>query len=102
MPRSDLLQKVTTLLERIAVAVEQSNVVAEGLNAEDAATLIGVSRSKFLELDTQGLVPGRVEIGDGRCPRWLRTELSNWLAAGAPCRRTWNEMREPRRRRGAA
>jgi len=85
------------LLERIAAAVEVA--AAEGLAAVDAARVCGVSRAKFLSLDSAGGTPARVELGDGRCPRWLRSELIAWLRAGAPPRRDWARLRDAALRR---
>jgi predicted DNA-binding transcriptional regulator AlpA len=66
----------------------------EGLDAAAAARLIGISVSKFRAMDAAGEVPAPVQIGTGRCPRWLRSELLAWLRAGAPSRLRWAQMRE--------
>ena len=91
--------EVIALLARIAAAVEGASVVPEGLNAEDAGRLCGVSRAKFLEMDGKGQTPRRVELGDGRCPRWLRSELVAWLRRGAPSRALWTQIRQVELRR---
>ncbi|HRK30348.1 MAG TPA: hypothetical protein PLD59_04655 [Tepidisphaeraceae bacterium] len=83
---------VTALLARLVELAEAGQ--AEGLDAASAARLIGVSRSKFLAMDSAGHVPSRVELGDGRCPRWSRGELVAWLRAGAPTRVTWQQRRD--------
>src|SRR5579862_24729 len=83
-------------------AVEQvarSNLdmgVPEGLAAADAAAYCGVSLSMWRGLDARGLCPLPARIGDGKCPRWSRTELRAWLIAGAPPRDRWVVMRESR------
>jgi len=81
----------TALLTRLVELAEGAR--AEGLDAAAAATLLGVSRSKFLAMDGTGHVPNRVELGDGKCPRWSRGELVTWLRNGAPHRSTWNTRR---------
>ena len=72
---------------------------AEGLDPVSAATLIGVSVRKFHEMNSSGLIPAPVELGD-RCPRWLKSELLAWMRHGAPSRARWVLMRNdvlPRR-----
>lgn len=77
---------VIELLSRIAAAVEggASPEAPEGLRAEAAAAFIGVSRSAFYELDSRGLVPRGVQIGDSTVKVFLRSELKAWLRAAPP------------------
>ena len=65
----------------------------EGLTAERAAALVGVSVSKFYAMNLSGQIPAPVELGD-RCPRWLRSELLLWLRHGAPSRARWALIRD--------
>jgi len=81
----------TALLARLVELAERAQ--AEGLDAAAAAMLLGISRSKFLAMDGSGHVPHRIELGDGKCPRWSRGELVAWLRNGAPHRSTWNTRR---------
>jgi hypothetical protein len=90
--RTDRLAQITDLLIRAVTALEAGQ--AEGLAAADAAIFIGVSISKFRELDANGLIPSPARIGDGNCPRWSRMELGAWLRAGAPSRLRWSSMRD--------
>lgn len=87
---ADRLGHVIALLERIADAVEAPP--AEALDAKAAATLCGVSRSKWHEMHSQGLCPRAIDVAG--CPRWSRTELLSWLRAGAPSRSTWTQIRQ--------
>ncbi len=66
---------------------------AEALDASQASVVCGVSRSKWLALVSAGQAPSAVELGVGRCPRWLKSELMAWLKCGAPTMRTWASMR---------
>lgn len=80
------------LVAALAEALRAAAVVPEGLDAEGAATLIGVSRAAFYSLDRRGLCPSPVRVGDGP-RRWLRSELMAWLTQGCPTRTTWRAMR---------
>jgi predicted DNA-binding transcriptional regulator AlpA len=93
------LREATTARNDPDAAV--SAAPAEGLAAEDAAHLIGVSRSKFHSLVSSGLAPEPIQIGTGNCPRWLRCEIVGWLKAGAPARSTWRVIKEQSMRRSA-
>jgi predicted DNA-binding transcriptional regulator AlpA len=67
------------------------------LTAKDAAALLGISRAQFFKLHAAGKIgPVPVYLGS-RAPRWVRSELEEWLRAGAPCRQTWQRLREGRR-----
>src|SRR5262245_7657609 len=88
---ADSFTRVVALLEQISnqLAVGQP----EALTIRQAAQLIGVSNSKFRQMDSAGHVPARIQEGTGNCPRWLRRELVCWLYAGAPVRSVWISMR---------
>lgn len=65
------------------------------LDAREAATLLGISRSKFLDLDKQGLLPRPIYLG--RSVRWSRADLDAWIAAGAPKREEWERIIKERK-----
>lgn len=65
----------------------------EALPAAGAARLLGISRALFFRMHSAGKVPLPVYLTP-RCPRWLRTELLDWLAAGCPDRLTWAKLRK--------
>ncbi len=69
-----------------------SSAVAEALPAAEAAALLGISRSMFFKMHSAGKVPSPVYLSP-RCPRWRRSELLDWLTAGAPDRFTWTKLR---------
>jgi predicted DNA-binding transcriptional regulator AlpA len=63
------------------------------LTAKDAAALLGISRAQFFKLHAAGKIgPTPIYLGS-RAPRWVRSELDEWLRAGAPCRQTWQALR---------
>jgi hypothetical protein len=72
---------------------------AEGLDAAAAAAYLGISVSKLHQLNAAGHVPAPAYLGDGRCPRWSRGELTAFLRVGAPARARWLSMKEVAMRR---
>jgi len=65
-------------------AVQKSILV----DANQAAALLGMSRSSFLRLDQRGLLGPR-SVRLGRLVRWHRAEIEAWAAAGCPPRVQW-------------
>lgn len=61
------------------------------LTAEQAAALIGISRTHFYRLRSAGKLPQPVRLGGA--VRWLREELEAWLRAGAPSQERWRIIR---------
>ncbi len=97
----DPLQLLANMLAKIASACAPTDgVVPEALDASQAATLCGISKSKWHAMNAAGQCPAPVELGD-RCPRWLRSELMGWLRHGAPTRVRWVMMREQVLRRAS-
>lgn len=62
------------------------------LDAAQAATLAGVSRSHWWSLHSAALVPFPVKLG--RATRWRRHEIEAWIDAGCPPRHEWIAMQE--------
>lgn len=62
------------------------------LDAAAAARLCGVSRATWFCWDSRGRIPRPLRLSE-RIPRWRVEELRAWLAAGAPPRERWEEMR---------
>ena len=63
------------------------------LDAEDAATLLGVSRRHFYGLHSSGRL-GPLPVRLGRCSRWRRDELEAWAASDCPSRQQWQALKE--------
>ncbi|MBX3323937.1 MAG: helix-turn-helix domain-containing protein [Phycisphaeraceae bacterium] len=57
------------------------------LSAVQVAGLLGVSRAHIWRLHSAGQLPAPLRLG--RAVRWRRSELEDWLAAGAPNRDRW-------------
>lgn len=96
----DLPLEIAAAVSALLAEVESLRAPApEGLSPQAAATLIGVSPAKLHDMNARGLMPAPVELGTGRCPRYLRSELFAWLRAGAPPRAKWHGMRDAALRR---
>jgi predicted DNA-binding transcriptional regulator AlpA len=67
-------------------------VAALAVGASGAAMLCGVSRAQWWKLHAMAKTPAPVYLGS-KCPRWIRVELEQWLAAGCPDRTAWSRMR---------
>ncbi len=63
------------------------------VDAECAAALLGISRSKFYELDSSGQVPRRIRIGGTKRALWSVAELRRWIDADAPAREQWEDLK---------
>ena len=68
-------------------AVQKSILV----DANQAAALLGMSRSSFLRLDQRGLLGPR-SVRLGRLVRWHRQQIEAWASAGCPPRVRWMRM----------
>ena len=78
--------------EAAALASRESPVV----DAAEAAAYLKISRAHFYKLVKSGRAPGPIRLG--RATRWLRQELDEWLAAGAPPRVKWEQTKAARRK----
>ena len=58
------------------------------LSAAEVAGLLGVSLRHFYGLLSSGRV-GPLPVRLGRCIRWRRGEIEQWVQAGCPGRETW-------------
>ena len=64
------------------------------LTANEAAVLLGISRSNLYRLNSSGRLPLPVRLGAS--VRWRRDELAAWVDAGCPPRTRWEWPREER------
>jgi predicted DNA-binding transcriptional regulator AlpA len=60
-------------------------------NGDELATALGVARKTITRMDQSGKLPLPLRISGRK--RWLRSEISAWLRAGAPPRRDWEAMK---------
>jgi len=61
------------------------------ISAEEVADLLGISRAMVWKLHSGGRLPRPIRLG--RVVRWERRALEEWIAAGAPPRDRWENMR---------
>jgi len=63
------------------------------VDAEQAAVLLGMSRSMFYKMTEAGQI-GPIGRRFGKCVRYSLAELRSWSEAGMPPRHLWQAMRE--------
>ena len=66
------------------------------LSAGELAEKLGVSERHIWRQHVTGKLPKPIRIG--KSVRWLVSEIKGWLEAGAPDRKTWEAMKEIKRR----
>lgn len=67
---------------------EQENLMALLMNAATAAKFLGIGRSQFYLLNSNGGL-GPLPVRLGRRNLWRRLELQAWVAKGCPAREQW-------------
>ena len=63
------------------------------LTADDLARELRVSLRTLRTMDAGGRLPRPIRPGGGRSLRWRRSEIVEWIAAGAPRRDEWEDLR---------
>jgi predicted DNA-binding transcriptional regulator AlpA len=82
--RPATLDDLARLLRGIRATISAGQ--AELLDAEGAATFIGVSRATWDRMRSAGLVPAPVTLNRGSIIRWRRAALLDWIEDGCrPC-----------------
>lgn len=61
------------------------------LSAKEAAAFIGIARSTWYALRSEGKIPASINLG-GRV-LWRKNELSAWVNADCPNGLKWQELR---------
>jgi len=61
------------------------------LTAKAVGEILSLSKRQIFRLNSCGKIPAPVRIGGA--VRWSAEEISAWLVAGAPDRRTWEGMK---------
>lgn len=62
------------------------------LSAEAVGKMLSLSRRQIFRLNSSGKIPAPIRIGGA--VRWSAAEISAWLAAGAPDRKTFEAMQQ--------
>ena len=63
------------------------------LSAKELAKMLSLSKRQIFRLDSCGKL-GVTKLKIGGSVRFSALEVSDWLAAGAPDRRTWQAMKQ--------
>ncbi len=61
------------------------------LTAKAVGEMLSLSKRQIFRLNSSGKIPAPVRIGGA--VRWSTEEISAWLAAGAPDRKTFEAMK---------
>jgi len=79
---------------KIALRTAAAQIEPIALDIDQAAALIGISRSMFYELMDKGKIgPMGVKFGP-KCIRFPLAELRAWAEAGMPSREIWQRDRQ--------
>jgi predicted DNA-binding transcriptional regulator AlpA len=62
------------------------------LTAKQLGAKLNLSKRQIFRLNSSGKLPAPIRIGGS--VRWAESTIANWLAAGAPNRKTFEAMRE--------
>lgn len=62
------------------------------LSAEAVGKMLSLSRRQIFRLNSSGKIPAPIRIGGA--VRWAESTIAEWLAAGAPDRKTLEAMQE--------
>ncbi len=61
------------------------------LRAAGVAEFLDISARHVFALNTSGRLPSAIRLGNS--VRWDRREIERWIAAGAPPREEWEQMK---------
>ncbi len=75
----------------LAAPVQVSPPLALCVDRAGLARMLGVSVRQVYRLDDAGRLPAALALGT--CKRWSIEEVEDWLRAGAPPRRAWQNLR---------
>lgn len=65
------------------------------INALDSADMCGVGKSQWYALVAAGKAPAPIKLG--RKSLWRKDELKEWIGAGCPVRKIWENMLRKKR-----
>jgi len=71
---------------------EKSDQTCQLWDAKTVGQRLSLSKRQIFRLNSAGRIPKPLRIGGA--VRWSADEISAWLAASAPDRRTWEAMKE--------
>ena len=71
---------------------QTQNQTCQLLSAKELAKMLSLSKRQIFRLDSCGKL-GVTKLKIGGSVRFRQDEVANWLAAGAPDRRTWEALK---------
>jgi predicted DNA-binding transcriptional regulator AlpA len=71
------------------------------LKSEDAAEVLGISRTHLYQLTATGEIGPR-PLKLGKCSLWNALELKAWVACGCPVRQEWERILAEQKERGSS
>ena len=71
---------------------KQTNQNPQLINAKAFGQLLALSKRQVFRLNSCGKIPAPIRIGGS--VRWSAQEVSDWLVAGAPDRKTWQATKQ--------
>ena len=74
------------------MANENKTQTTQLLNAQTLGQMLALSKRQMFRLNSCGKIPAPIRIGGS--VRWSADEISDWLSAGAPDRKTWQAIKE--------
>jgi len=72
----------------------QANQTCQLLTAKAVGEILSLSKRQIFRLNSCGKIPAPIRIGGA--VRWSAQECTEWLAAGAPDRKTWEQVKQAR------
>ena len=75
------------------MTTEKENKSCQLLSAKELAKMLSLSKRQIFRLDSCGKL-GVTKLRIGGSVRFQQDEVANWLAAGAPDRKTWQAMQQ--------
>jgi len=73
--------------------MDGSLITVLAVPADQAAKMCGVSRATWWKLHLAKQIPLPVRLTQ-RTPRWIVSELRDWMGAGCPSRDDWENMKK--------
>jgi predicted DNA-binding transcriptional regulator AlpA len=71
---------------------QQTNQTRQLWDAKTFGQKLSLSKRQIFRLNSCGKIPAPIKIGGAT--RWSAEEISAWLAASAPDRKTWEQIKQ--------
>ena len=76
------------------MSTQAANQTCQLLTAKSLGQVLSLSKRQIFRLNSCGKIPAPIRIGGA--VRWSAQECAEWLAAGAPDRKTWEQVKQAR------